>query len=312
MRTAALGLKPSEIQRLLAEVDEDGNGKVSYAEFIPIATDVIQAMRTRHRVQAEEQRLSAEVEAAASALVNGMPKAQVIEIARVAFELYDADKSGQLSRQELRAVLRDARLGLNAKQVRLVMSSLDVSGDGQLSFDEFSAAMVDVLTEYYKHELRVVGFDELEQSVRDLFAAGDYEGKGVLYRTRMVDVLMSQDVVLLSRMQANTIVAMAPMEEDGGIIYEKVVPVVTRMLRALCTPESLTERARMLERADFAPVELMNGKERAQMEAEFATAFAKHDVDKNSMLVRARGRPPAVIRRSVPSAAATARARRAR
>mmetsp|Transcript_24590 Transcript_24590/g.58122 ORF Transcript_24590/g.58122 Transcript_24590/m.58122 type:complete len:155 (+) Transcript_24590:156-620(+) len=89
---------------------------------------------------------------------------------------------------------------------------------------------------------------------------------------------------MLSRMQANAMVAAAPEEEDGTISVDKFVPAAVAMLRALSAPSAVSERARMLERADFTPIELMGGRERAAMEANFVDAFLKYDVDKNHFL----------------------------
>lgn len=69
--TASLRLRPTELRRLLAEVDEDADGNVSYAEFVPLAVQALQAMRAREKVSAAERELDAAAEAAASQLVNG-------------------------------------------------------------------------------------------------------------------------------------------------------------------------------------------------------------------------------------------------
>ena len=71
MATSSLGLRPTELRRLLAEADEDADGNVSYAKFVPIAMEVLHAMRAREAVSAAERELDSAAEAAASQLVNG-------------------------------------------------------------------------------------------------------------------------------------------------------------------------------------------------------------------------------------------------
>jgi hypothetical protein len=242
----------------------------------------------------------------------------MLELARQAFEQYDVDKSGFLSRAELKAVLRDTRLGLSARQVRLVLLKLDTSGDGQLSVDEFAPLMAEVLVEQYKRELRAAAWDDLELELRRMLtdrggggdgaAAAEGAGSGgspedagsagaSLYRSRLVDVLLKQHMLSISRMQANAIVATVPEEADGTIAIDRFVPIAASMLRALSAPDAVMERSRMLERSDFTPIELMGGREREVMEANFGEAFAKYDVDSNKHLVsHAPARSPAALR----------------
>ncbi|KAG8461771.1 hypothetical protein KFE25_001389 [Diacronema lutheri] len=282
--TSALGLRAVELRRLLAEIDEDDDGNVSYAEFVPVAIDVLQAMRAREAVSAAERELDAAADRAAGELVNGIPRAEMLALAQQAFEAYDSDGSGLLSRHELKRVLRDTRLALSARQVRLVLARLDTSGDEQLSIDEFAPLVVEILVAQFKSELRAASWGGVEAQLRALIARADAEGTGVLHRSRLVDVLLLQDTITLSRMQANAMVAAAREEEDGSIALDEFVPVALAMLRALSAPGAVAERARMLERADFAPIELMGGREREAMEANFAEAFARFDVDNNQLL----------------------------
>lgn len=240
----------------------------------------------------------------------------MLALALQVFEQYDADRSGQLSRRELKKVLQDARLGLSARQVRLVLSRLDTSNDGQLSFAEFAPLMADILAEQLRQELRAGQWGGLESRLRELIAEADGDGTGLLFRAQLVDVLLAQELVSISRMQANAMVAAAPEEADGSIRIDRFVPIAVAMLRALSSPEAVAERCAMLERADFTPIELMGGREREAMEATFAEAFAKYDVDNNRFLVRAgragRGRtrlPPPAARCVVCSPRAPHRAR---
>jgi len=57
MATASIGLNSSELQLLLAEADENSDGLVTYQEFVPLAVEVIQTMRLKERIDAEEDEL---------------------------------------------------------------------------------------------------------------------------------------------------------------------------------------------------------------------------------------------------------------
>lgn len=65
-----------------------------------------------------------------------------LELAK-AFALFDADESGHLSVDELKAILcRPTKKSLTERQVARVMKKCDLDGDGQLNMDEMSAAWV--------------------------------------------------------------------------------------------------------------------------------------------------------------------------
>ena len=66
LETADLGLKPNEVKRVMAEGDINGDGEVSYEEFIPLAVDLVQSMYAR--MEAEAQRTEDEDQAREQAL----------------------------------------------------------------------------------------------------------------------------------------------------------------------------------------------------------------------------------------------------
>ena len=47
MEEADLGLNRAELQLLMQEADEDGDGTISYEEFMPIAIDLVASFKAR-------------------------------------------------------------------------------------------------------------------------------------------------------------------------------------------------------------------------------------------------------------------------
>ena len=75
---ADLGLPDRETKRVMAEADMDGDGTISYREFIPLAVDLVQSMYAK--LEAEMARGREEEEAREEAkqfLLHGMTKEQV-------------------------------------------------------------------------------------------------------------------------------------------------------------------------------------------------------------------------------------------
>eukprot|EP00966_Prymnesium_polylepis_P237333 5489215-Prymnesium_polylepis.1 len=55
------------------------------------------------------------------------------------FQLYDKDKSGQISQYELMKALE--KTGLSKEEIREVFNDADKSGDGKIGLDEFIGMM---------------------------------------------------------------------------------------------------------------------------------------------------------------------------
>ena len=72
------------------------------------------------------------------------------EVARVAFDSVDTDKSGQIDSDELQQVMIQIANDMGAEpptsdDVKEVMEHLDVDGSGKIDFDEFKVLIKDVL-----------------------------------------------------------------------------------------------------------------------------------------------------------------------
>ena len=72
-----LGLSKKDMRNLMAEVDEDDSGCITYAEFVPIAVEIIQAMRLKENVQVTNQEADMAAMEEANLLVNGMTMDQL-------------------------------------------------------------------------------------------------------------------------------------------------------------------------------------------------------------------------------------------
>ena len=54
-----------------------------------------------------------------------------------AFDVFDTDKSGQISQSELSKVMSQLGYNLNDAQVTQIMTHIDSDKSGEISFDEF-------------------------------------------------------------------------------------------------------------------------------------------------------------------------------
>ena len=104
----ALNIKASEkeLGQLMAQMDADNSGEIDYNEFKNVMGASFFKKHSRQELQ-------------------------------VAFKKFDADGNGFISTKELGDIL--SRLGrrLSQRDIEAMVKSLDTSGDGKISFDEF-------------------------------------------------------------------------------------------------------------------------------------------------------------------------------
>ena len=102
MSTCSLGLSDSDVTQLMLQCDANSDGKIEYAEFVPVATEVVQAMRVKQLVEAEQRLGSEAAEMAARDCLHGLSKEELTAILLESFRSFDTDDSGSLSREGAR------------------------------------------------------------------------------------------------------------------------------------------------------------------------------------------------------------------
>lgn len=107
---ARLGSKLSEdeVRELMKAADVDGNGTIDYIEFIT-------ATMHRHRLKREENLYKA-------------------------FQYFDKDNSGYITKDELEIALKKYEMGDEAS-IREIIFEVDVDNDGKINYAEFCAMM---------------------------------------------------------------------------------------------------------------------------------------------------------------------------
>ncbi|XP_057957325.1 calcium-dependent protein kinase 2-like [Malania oleifera] len=107
---ARLGSKltEDEVQQLMEAADVDGNGTIDYFEFIT-------ATMHRHKLERDEH-------------------------LHKAFQYFDKDNSGHITRDELEMAMKDFGMGDEAT-LREIISEVDTDNDGRINYNEFCAMM---------------------------------------------------------------------------------------------------------------------------------------------------------------------------
>ncbi|XP_008806408.2 calcium-dependent protein kinase 2 [Phoenix dactylifera] len=107
---ARLGSKLSEaeVKQLMDAADVDGNGTIDYIEFIT-------ATMHRHRLERDEHIYKA-------------------------FQYFDKDSSGFITRDELESAMEEHGIG-DASTIKEIISEVDADNDGRINYEEFCAMM---------------------------------------------------------------------------------------------------------------------------------------------------------------------------
>jgi calcium-dependent protein kinase len=107
------GLKeiPPDLQQIMEDVDADGSGVIDYTEFLAATLD--------RRMYVQE------------------------DVCWAAFRVFDRNGDGQISEEELKAVLNDGDVEsvAGAKAIAEMMKKVDTDGDNMISFEEFMEMM---------------------------------------------------------------------------------------------------------------------------------------------------------------------------
>ncbi|CAH9082292.1 unnamed protein product [Cuscuta europaea] len=105
-----LGSKLSEVEvkQLMEAADVDGNGTIDYIEFIT-------ATMHRHRLERDEHLYKA-------------------------FQHFDKDHSGFITRDELKSAMKEYGMGDEAT-IKEIIAEVDTDNDGRINYDEFCAMM---------------------------------------------------------------------------------------------------------------------------------------------------------------------------
>lgn len=107
---ARLGSKLSEteVKQLMDAADVDGNGTIDYIEFIS-------ATMHRYRLERDEHLYKA-------------------------FQYFDKDNSGYITRDELETAMKDYGIGDEAS-IKEIISEVDTDNDGRINYEEFCTMM---------------------------------------------------------------------------------------------------------------------------------------------------------------------------
>ena len=108
--TLGQNVTEAELQKIVNELDQDGNGTICFPEFLSWM-----ALNTKDRDRSED--------------------------IREVFRMFDKDGDGHISTSELRDAMSNLGVDLTDEEVDEMIKAADSDGDGQVNYEEFIPMM---------------------------------------------------------------------------------------------------------------------------------------------------------------------------
>lgn len=183
-----LGLTRREINTVMFQVDQDGDGGVSYREFVPFAFDLLQKLTSLRLLEAE------------------LENDELAQYLTDLFKARDVEMVGMLHVNDIRDLLHQAMLGLSRMQIYTVISEAEVNSDGAIAYGSFIPRAVGLIRSMLSFEKSIAkNQSEVGPEAEDLFFTAldqAYSGMEVLPIADFLQRLAGANVVNESELQA--------------------------------------------------------------------------------------------------------------
>jgi len=292
LSSSQLALSNSQIMKIMSELDEDQDGKLSYTEFLPFTVELLQTLHAKHEVDAAKAR---EAESARHEvedfLLHGMPRAELESMMLGIFQRSDVDGSGALSRREFRECLKAAELGLTRKEVNAILSEVDENHDGEVSYEEFIPICFNILVERFKDEVMsnqvLQSSDQLEQELLATLNQYDEAGSGKLPQKLVKRILedMSYQFLGLSTFQILAVVSEEQPDASGMVDITKFASTAAGLIYTMIDLSGQNLRVAAVEQlAQTEGANFLRGLSVDDVKTILRGAFTDADVDESGTL----------------------------
>lgn len=302
MQSAELGLSKKEIRRVMSEADENDDGVLEYREFVPVMVEIVHGIKAKEAAAREAEMEADEArEAVEMHLLHGMPREELEQMMAGVFQAADADGSGILDRKEFAKCLKSAELGLSRKEINVLLSEVDLDGDGNISYAEFMPLCFNILVERFKDdvlaEAALQSSDALTQMLLEEFEAKERSSQGpdsdgvVLGKmpssyVKSALTLLSNEMLGLSKLQITSIMSEAKRDDETKLVdYMVFAPTAARMIYSMIDLSSQALRVDAIAKiSESEGAQLLHSLNGDTIKHVLKMAFEEADKDGNGTL----------------------------
>ncbi|CAD5114333.1 DgyrCDS3470 [Dimorphilus gyrociliatus] len=126
-----------------------------------------------------------------------------------AFLIFDQNKDGKITKDELQSVLEEAGADFTTNQIETFMKRVDADGNGSIDYHEFCSIMKDIVSTA----------DQVETKFDAAFHAMDLDGDGKISQSELQQAVRELGDEL-SDQEALEIIKTVDKDGDGHINYE--------------------------------------------------------------------------------------------
>lgn len=149
-----------------------------------------------------------------------------VEEFRSAFEMFDIDKDGCITGDELKTIMQNLRIEVTDIEISSMIQRVDIDGNGTIEFNEFLEMMARRLRRQalVSDEERRKAF---EREARQAFKVFDINGDGVIDKNEITSTMINLGEQL-SPSDIDAMIKIADKNGDGKVDYNEFIEVLTR------------------------------------------------------------------------------------
>ncbi|KAH0728857.1 hypothetical protein KY290_000037 [Solanum tuberosum] len=136
-----------ELQQVFNKFDINGDGKISFSELGFIMASLGTAVTEEESIE-----MISEVDGDGDGFIDlpefielntkNIDSDEVMENLKDAFSVFDVDKNGSISAEELQKVMKSIGEECSLDECRKMIGGVDCDGDGMIDFEEFKVMMI--------------------------------------------------------------------------------------------------------------------------------------------------------------------------
>ncbi|CAI9729746.1 squidulin-like [Octopus vulgaris] len=144
-------------------------------------------------------------------------KAKQLEEIKEAFQMFDIDHDGQITSNELKAVMKSLGQTPSEQDLEEMIREVDTDGNGTIEYPEFVEMMA-----------RQMGPPDAEREMKEAFKVFDKDGNGLITATELRQVMLSFSEEKLTEGELEDMMKEADMDGDGMVSYEEFVKMIKK------------------------------------------------------------------------------------